>query len=218
MSRPPFPIHPGPCAWSFPDATEADESGIVCAGADLEPATLLAAYSKGLVPMRLSGRGGQLAWWAPDPRGVLPLDGFHVSRSLHKSRRKFTVTVDMEFEAVIGLCGDPRRPHGWITQDFVTAYVRMHELGWAHSFEVWQDDDLVGGMYGLRIKRFFAGESMFSHKTDASKIALWAATELLRSDGVELFDVQWSTDHLASLGAIEVSCDEYLQRLRGALR
>ncbi len=218
MSRSPLPLDPGECVWDFPPADTADEHGIVCVGADLEPATVLGAYRQGLFPMRLGGKGGMLAWWSPDPRGIMPLDGFHASRSLRRRRDRFAVTVDVAFEAVMRACGDPQRPHGWISDDFVDAYVGLHELGWAHSIEVWKGEDLVGGLYGLRIKGFFAGESMFHRATDASKVALWSATELLALDGCVLFDVQWRTDHLASLGVIEIARADYLERLATALR
>jgi leucyl/phenylalanyl-tRNA---protein transferase len=186
----------------------------VAVGGDLEPATLLEAYSRGLFPMRVDD---VLAWWSPDPRGILPLDGFHASRSLHRSRRRFDITVDVAFEEVVRACGDPRRAHGWIDASFVEAYTRLHALGWAHSVEAWRGGDLVGGVYGVRIRRLFAGESMFHRVTDASKVALWAAVELLRADGVELFDVQWTTPHLRSLGAVEISRDDYLDALQAAV-
>lgn len=202
----------------MPDPEIADAHGIVGFGADLEPGTLLAAYRAGMFPMRVQE---MLAWWSPDPRGVLPLDGFHASRSLRRSARRFTVTVDRAFETVMRACGDGARPHGWIDESFVEAYVRLHELGWAHSVEVWVDGDTeegpAGGVYGVRIERFFAGESMFHRVTDASKVALWAAVDLLRLDGVTLFDVQWTTDHLRSLGALDVPRHEYLARLRAAI-
>ena len=218
MSRSPLPLDPGECVWDFPHPDTADDHGIVCVGADLEPSTLLAAYRHGLFPMRLGGRGGMLAWWSPDPRGVMPLSGFHASRSLRRRRDRFTVTVDLDFEAVMRACGDPARPHGWISDDFVDAYVGLHELGWAHSVEVWRDDVLVGGLYGIRINGFFAGESMFHRATDASKVALWATTELLTLDSASLFDVQWRTDHLATLGVVEIPRAEYLDRLALAIR
>jgi leucyl/phenylalanyl-tRNA--protein transferase len=197
----------------FPDPREAG-GDVVAVGGDLEPGTLLLAYRSGLFPMRIDG---VLAWWSPDPRGVLPLDGFHASRSLRRSRRRFEVRVDTAFEAVMHECADPRRPHGWIDESFVAAYTQLHRLGYAHSVETWQDDRLVGGVYGVRIGRFFAGESMFHRVTDASKVALWAAVDLLRLDAVTLFDVQWTTPHLRSLGAIDLPRDEYLRLLASAV-
>jgi leucyl/phenylalanyl-tRNA---protein transferase len=211
VSPPAEPVEPPPCRWDLPDATVADSHGIVGLGADLEPGTLLAAYRSGLFPMRV--RRDTLAWWSPDPRGVIPLDRLHVSRSLRRAARHFDVTVDQAYVDVMRGCADPRRPHGWIDESFVDAYTRLHELGWAHSVEVWQGGVLAGGLYGVRIGRFFAGESMFHRVTDASKVAVKATVELLALDGAELFDVQWTTDHLCSLGAVDVSRDEYLRRL-----
>jgi leucyl/phenylalanyl-tRNA--protein transferase len=208
-------IEPPPCRWDLPSPEVADDHGIVGLGADLEPGTVLAAYRSGLFPMRV--RRDVLAWWSPNPRGILPLDGMHVSRSLRRAARRFSVTVDAAFERVMRECADPRRDHGWIDESFVEAYTRLHDLGWAHSVEVWRDDELAGGLYGIRIARFFAGESMFHLVRDASKVALMATVDLLRLDGAELFDVQWTTPHLRSLGAIDVSRDEYLRRLASAL-
>jgi leucyl/phenylalanyl-tRNA--protein transferase len=215
VSPPAEPEEPPPCRWDLPPATVADAHGIVGLGADLEPGTLLAAYRSGLFPMRV--RRHTLAWWSPDPRGIIPLDAMHVSRSFRRAARRFEVTVDHAFVDVMRGCADPRRPHGWIDDTFVDAYTRLHELGWAHSVEVWHDGALAGGLYGVRIDRFFAGESMFHRVTDASKVAVKATVELLRLDGAELFDVQWTTDHLCSLGAVDVSRDEYLRRLASAV-
>jgi leucyl/phenylalanyl-tRNA---protein transferase len=189
-------------------------SEIVAIGGDLEPVTLIAAYAQGLFPMKVED---VLAWWSPDPRGIMPLDGFHRSRSLRRSIPDFEVTIDADFEAVMRACGDPRRPHGWIDEDFVAAYCRLHALGWAHSVEAWQDGALAGGVYGVRVGGLFAGESMFHRVTDASKVALWATVELLRIDGATLFDVQWTTPHLESLGAVDVSRSEYSQLLDAAV-
>jgi len=201
--------------WQLPDPGRADEQGIAGIGADLEPGTLLAAYRAGLFPMRL-GRRGAIAWWSPDPRGVIPIDGFHASRSLHRARSRFVVTIDTAFVAVMRGCANPERPHGWIDESFVDAYSQLAELGWAHSLEVWEDGDLAGGVYGVRIDGLFAGESMFHARRDASKVALWALVDLLALDGATLFDVQWTTPHLLSLGAVDVPRPEYLRRLRAA--
>ena len=205
------PMEPTPSRWKLPPPVAADEHGLVGVGADLEPGTLLAAYRGGLFPMPLRKR--LIGWWSPNPRGILPLDDLVVSRSLRQSSRKFEVRFDTEFTEVIRRCGDPRRPHGWINDDFVHAYTRLHEMGWAHSVETWLDGHLVGGLYGVRIGRFFAGESMFHTATDASKVAVVAAVELLRASGALLFDVQWTTPHLASLGVVDISRVEYLRRL-----
>ena len=147
-----------------------------------------------------------------DPVGVQPkrLPFFKVGKEL-KER------VNTAFAEVMEACGDPRRPHGWIDASFVDAYCGLHHLGWAHSVEVWQGDALVGGLYGVRIGRFFAGESMFHRATNASKVAVWATVELLRLDGAVLFDVQWTTPHLLSLGAVDVERDEYLRLLASAV-
>lgn len=217
------PVEPPASRWELPDPSGAEPGqDLVGVGADLAPGTLLAAYRAGLFPMRLGPRR-PLAWFSPDPRGILPLDGLVVHRSLRRSVRRFRTTIDTDFEAVMRGCADPSRPDGWIDESFIDAYVELHRLGWAHSAEVWADGDdgteaqLVGGTYGLAIGRFFAGESMFHRRTDASKVALVAMVEWLRSRGAVLFDVQWSTAHLASLGAVEVSRPRYLELLRDAL-
>ena len=158
-------------------------------------------------------------WWSPDPRAVLPLDGLQVSRSLRRSRRRYEVRVDTAFDRVVEACADPGRPHGWISEPVRDGYGRLHRLGWAHSVEAWQDDRLVGGLYGVAIGGLFAGESMFAAATDASKVALAALVDLLRADAEprRLLDVQWSTPHLASLGAVEVPRTAYLALLADAL-
>lgn len=211
-----MPIEPPPTHWLLPPPERADAHGLVAVGADLEPGTLLAAYRSGLFPMPLGRR--KLGWWSPDPRGVIPLDGLRVSRSLRKSCARFEIRMDTAFETVMRRCGDPRRPHGWINDDFVHAYGRLHRMGWAHSVETWLDDELVGGLYGVRVERFFAGESMFHAATDASKVALVALTEWLRATDAVLLDVQWCTEHLASLGAVEIDRPQYLARLAEAVQ
>lgn len=212
----PDPVEPPPSPWSLPSPDIADEHGLCAVGADLEPGTLLSAYRRGLFPMPVRKR--LLGWWSPDPRGVLPLDGLRVSRSLRQSCRRYEVHSDTRFREIVERCGDPRRPHGWITRDIVDAYTDLHRLGWAHSFETYDDDGrLVGGLYGVAIGRFFAGESMFSAARDASKVALVALVETLRARGFVLLDVQWTTPHLVSLGAVDVPRSEYLRRLAGAV-
>ena len=203
--------------WIFPPADSADEHGIVGVGADLEPQTIISAYRQGIFPMPLD-RDGPIAWWSPDPRAVIPLDALHVSRSLKKSMRRFHFTVNTSFAEVIEACADESRPHGWIDGQVKRAYCRLHELGWAHSIETRNSaGDLVGGVYGLGIRRFFAGESMFHTETDASKAALVHTVELLARAGAELFDVQWMTPHLSTLGAIDLSRSDYLRRLEQAI-
>lgn len=212
-----MPVEPPPTAWSLPPADSADETEIVGVGAGLEPGTLLAAYRSGLFPMRV-GRGGPIAWWSPDPRGILPLEGFHESRSLRRSRRKFTIAVDTAFEDVMRACAEPHRPHGWIDDDFVVAYTELHRLGWTHSVEAWTGDGVfAGGVYGVAVGGLFAAESMFHRVTDAGKVALAALVDLLRAGGATLLDVQWTTPHLESLGAVDVPRAKYLELLASAL-
>jgi leucyl/phenylalanyl-tRNA--protein transferase len=212
-----MPTEPPPCAWAFPPVEAADEQGLLALGADLEPGTLLAAYRGGLFPMRV-GRGGPVAWWSPDPRGILPLDAFHESRSLGRSRRRFVITVDTAFEEVMRACAEPGRPHGWIDDDFVDAYAALHRRGWAHSIEAWTPDGaLAGGVYGVAIGGLFAAESMFHRVTDAGKAALAALVELLREADATLLDVQWTTPHLSSLGAVDVPRAKYLELVADAV-
>ena len=200
----------------MPDPELADDSGVVGIGADLEPGTVLAAYRSGLFPMPVRRRA--VGWWSPDPRGVIPLDGLRVTRSLRRSCRRYEVRVDTAFDEVIAACGDPRRPHGWIDPSIVAAYRRLHGLGWVHSVEAWTPEgELAGGLYGVAIGGLFAGESMFSHRPDASKVALVHLVDLLRAGGSVLLDVQWTTDHLVSLGAIDVPRPDYLARLAAAI-
>jgi leucyl/phenylalanyl-tRNA---protein transferase len=209
---------PPPCAWRFPPPYAASPDGLLAVGADLEPGTLLAAYRSGVFPMPLSGVG-ELTWFSPDPRGVVPLDEFRPSRSLRRSARRFTVTADAAFADVVAGCADPRRPGGWITPAIRTAYERLHALGWAHSLEVWDERGaLAGGLYGVEIGGLFAAESKFHRQTDASKVALAALVERLRAAGGErLLDVQWTTPHLRSLGARDIARVDYLARLPAAL-
>ena len=169
------------------------------------------------------GERGPLGWWSPDPRGVVPLDGAIVHRSLRKARRRFAVTVDRCFETVMRGCGDPRRPDGWIDDEFVAAYTHLHELGWAHSIEVWRPDRvddpdaLVGGLYGVAVGGLFAGESMFHRARDASKVAFVETVERLARGGAAVFDVQWCTPHLASLGAVEMDRASYVAEVHAAI-
>lgn len=215
-TRTPAPLPPS--RWQFPDAREWPEHDLVCGGADLEPSTLIDAYQRGLFPMLVSGLPDVLGWWSPDPRGVLPLDQLRVARSLRQSGRKFEVRVDTRFVDVMRGCADPSREDGWITQEFVDAYAALHQLGWAHSIEVFNADaELVGGLYGVRIGRFFAGESMFHRERDASKVALVSLVSLMQESGMTLLDTQWSTPHLSSLGVVDVPREAYLANLRRAV-
>ena len=221
------PIEPPPSRWALPDpADAAPDAEIVGVGADLAPGTLLSAYRQGLFPMRLHSRGpiglGPIGWWSPDPRGIIPLDELIVSRSLRRSSRRFEIRVDTAFVDVMRGCADPRRPHGWIDKKFIAAYTELHRLGWAHSVETWQDDErgervLVGGLYGVSIGGLFAAESKFHRVTDASKVAVVALVDLLRAGGGTLLDVQWTTPHLASLGAVDVTRARYLELVADAV-
>lgn len=183
--------------WAF-DIDRWPQDDCVAAGADLEPATILNAYANSAFPMP---HDGQLLWFSPLERGVLEPGAVRIAKSLRKSMRHFSITTDQDFEAVIDACADPSRPGSWIDAEIRTAYLRLHELGWAHSIETRdRDGRLVGGLYGLCLGRLFAGESMFHWQTDASKAALVGLVDVL-DDGVErLIDVQWRTPHLASLG------------------
>ena len=211
------PIEPPPSRWELPSATTADEQGIVGIGADLEPGTILSAYRRGLFPMPLR-RPRTLAWWSPDPRGILPLDGLRLSRSLRKACGRFQIRIDTAFDEVIAACGDPKRPHGWIDHSINEAYRRLNRLGWAHSVEAWTPEgELAGGLYGVAIGGLFAGESMFHRRTDASKVALVGLVDRLTAEGATLLDVQWTTEHLVSLGAVDIARDDYLGRLADSL-
>lgn len=211
-----LPVDPPPSRWAFPPASSADPDGIVAVGGDLRPGTVLAAYRQGLFPMPIQGH--HLAWWSPDPRGVIPLDGLHVPRSLRRSCQRMATTVDAAFPEVIERCADRRRPGAWISGDIRRAYEELHRLGWAHSVEAWlPEGTLAGGLYGVSIGGFFAGESMFHTVTDGSKVALVALVAHLRSSGASLLDVQWTTPHLASMGAVDVDRNTYLRMLAEAL-
>jgi leucyl/phenylalanyl-tRNA--protein transferase len=201
----------------MPDASRADRDGVVAIGADLEPGTILAAYRNGLFPMPVR-RPRALAWWSPDPRGIVPLDALTISRSLRRSCSRYEVRVDTSFDQVIAACADPARPHGWIDRSIIDAYRNLHELGWAHSIETFDEaGELVGGLYGVAIGGLFAGESMFHRARDASKVALVGLVERLAEGGATLLDVQWTTDHLRSLGAVDITRSDYLERLHRAL-
>jgi leucyl/phenylalanyl-tRNA--protein transferase len=215
-NAPPQPV--GPNRWRFPPPEQWPDQDLVARGADLDPSTLIDAYRRGLFPMGVTGLKGVLGWWSPDPRGILPLDGLRVTRSLRQSARRYTTAVDTCFDAVVRGCADPSRHDGWITAEFATAYMRLHALGWAHSIEVFDaSGQLAGGLYGVRVGRFFAGESMFHRQRDASKVALMCLVGLMRDTGMSLLDTQWCTDHLASLGGVEIPRAEYLVRLAEAV-
>ncbi|WP_394823782.1 leucyl/phenylalanyl-tRNA--protein transferase [Pendulispora albinea] len=204
----------------FPDPRGTPEPGIVAVGSDFRPGTLLQAYRSGIFPWP---HGHHVLWFSPDPRAILPLEGeLHWSRSLRRTLRRhpFEVTVDQAFVEVMRACGYTRDAT-WITPALARGYTALHKLGWAHSVEVWEHQgerrELVGGIYGMAIGGLFAGESMFHTRTDASKIAFATLAGRLQTRGFVLFDVQVMSDHLASLGCIDVSRHEYLARLERAL-
>jgi leucyl/phenylalanyl-tRNA--protein transferase len=209
----------GGSRWVFPPPSAWPDDDVIAAGGDLEPATLVSAYRQGIFPMIVEAPRAVLAWWSPDPRGILPLDGLRVPKSLRQSAKRYEVRIDTAFEAVIRACADPTRESGWITEEFIQAYTTLHRLGWAHSVEVFdRAGALAGGLYGVRIGDLFAGESMFYRQRDASKVALMALVERMRDSGMTLLDVQWRTEHLATLGAVEVSREAYLALLADAVR
>jgi leucyl/phenylalanyl-tRNA---protein transferase len=184
----------------------------------LTPEILLQAYASGVFPMAEHRGDDQVFWVDPQRRGVIPLDRFHISRSLAQTIRaeRFRVTTDRAFEQVVSSCAD--RPETWINATIFSLYSQLHALGHAHSLEVWDGDDLVGGVYGVTRGAAFFGESMFSTRTDASKLALAYLVDRLRLGGFALFDTQFLTPHLASLGAVEISRADYRKRLRAALQ
>jgi leucyl/phenylalanyl-tRNA--protein transferase len=215
-------VEPPPTPWAFPDPESVD-GDLIAVGADLEPGTILAAYRQGLFPMPVDKRN--LGWWSPSPRAILPLSpsgggggGLVVSRSLRKSCRRFEIRVDSAFEDVIDGCGHPSREGRWITPAIRKSYVALHELGWVHSVEAWslEDGSLAGGLYGVAIGGLFAGESMFHRRADASKVALVGLVSLLDAS-TGLLDVQWRTDHLTTLGVVDIPRTDYLRRVAEAV-
>ena len=185
----------------------------------IAPALLLQAYASGWFPMAAEpGRGGGIEWFSPNPRGILPLDTFHVSGRLQRTLRqgRFDVRVDTRFEDVVRACA--ARDETWISGEIVESYTALHRLGYAHSVEAWHGDRLVGGLYGVALRGAFFGESMFHDETDASKVALCALVERLRARGYTLLDVQWVTPHLEQFGAVEVPRRRYLKLLADSLR
>lgn len=188
----------------------------------IDPELLLMAYRAGVFPMADSRDDAEVFWVEPRRRAILPLDGFHCSRSLAKVLRKgtFTVTCNAAFAEVIRACAGPRRDGGgtWISDRIESSYLALHEIGAAHSIECWRDGALVGGLYGVGFDRVFCGESMFSRVPDASKVALAWLVAALRRAGAALLDCQFMTEHLATMGAVEISQADYLERLAAAQR
>jgi leucyl/phenylalanyl-tRNA--protein transferase len=179
---------------------------------------LIAAYEAGYFPMGMED--GSIQWFSPDPRGILPLEGFHAPRRLLRLVRsgRFTVTIDRVFRDVVDACAADRDEGTWISQEIVESYVELHRTGFAHSVEVWQDASLAGGLYGVSRRGAFFGESMFHRVTDGSKVALWALVWRLQERRYQLLDIQWLTPHLEMFGAVEIPRGQYLARLAGSLR
>jgi leucyl/phenylalanyl-tRNA--protein transferase len=201
----------------FLDPELADAAGLVALGGPLDPERLLEAYRRGIFPWY--DEDMPVCWWSPDPRAIFELEGLHVPRRLRRTLRsgRFTLTVNRAFGAVMRGCADRPGEGTWITADMIRAYEALHRLGHAHSMEAWSDGVLAGGVYGVAIGGFFAGESMFARQRDASKVALVHLLERLRQRGFRLFDTQFVTDHTARLGAIEIPRAQYLARLREAV-
>lgn len=203
---------------NFPDPRQADEDGLVAVGADLSAERLITAYRSGIFPWTVK----PVTWWSPDPRGIFELGQLHVSRSLARAIRRapFQVTHDQAFRQVMEGCAAPAdgRRDTWISPEFIEAYTRLHQLGFAHSFECWQETKLVGGIYGVAVGGLFAGESMFHLASDASKIALYHLHEHLVRQDFELFDIQMVTPITAQLGAVQIPRSAYLKRLADAVK
>ncbi|WP_211262486.1 leucyl/phenylalanyl-tRNA--protein transferase [Nitriliruptor alkaliphilus] len=216
LARRPEPVPAS--AWLLPDPEHADEDGVVGVGADLAPGTLVDAYQRGMFPW--PHPGVPLPWFSPDPRGVLEAGDLRVSRSLRRRMRAcgWTTTVDAAFRAVVSGCAEDRGDGqgSWITSAMARAYGRLHDLGWAHSLEVWEGDRLIGGIYGVQVGGVFTGESMFHRSTDASKVALIDLVARFHAAGGRLVDVQLTTPHLRSLGARDLPRHDFLALLTGA--
>jgi leucyl/phenylalanyl-tRNA--protein transferase len=205
----------------FPPPDYADPSGLIAVGGDLSSERLLEAYRVGIFPWYSEDQ--PILWWSPDPRFVLELDQFKISRSLRKTlrRRIFHVTFDRVFEDVIAACATVSREDQsgtWITPEMREAYIKLHGLGYAHSVEAWFEGKLAGGLYGVSLGKAFFGESMFHRKTDASKVALAVLVEKLRRWNFHFIDAQMATEHMSSLGAKEISRRIFVKKLRSALR
>jgi leucyl/phenylalanyl-tRNA--protein transferase len=195
----------------------ADETGLVAVGGDLRPQRLIQAYRSGIFPWYAAGE--PICWWSPDPRAIFELDGLYISRRLARTLRsgRFQVTINQAFGGVIRGCAEARAEGTWITPEMIEAYETLHHRGHAHSVEVWEGGELAGGLYGVALGGLFAGESMFTRRRDASKVALAHVVERLRQRGFQLFDIQLLSPHTASLGAVEIPRKDYLERLRRAL-
>ncbi len=217
----PVPVHRLPRTIAFPDPSLAEPDGLLAVGGDLSPRRLVAAYALGIFPWFSAET--PILWWSPDPRLVLIPEELHVPRSLSRTLRRgpFTFTADRAFEAVIRRCSETPRPGQdgtWITEEMVDAYLRLHHLGLAHSFEAWEGANLAGGLYGVSLGAAFFGESMFSDRPDASKAAFVRSVEFLAARGIGLVDCQVRTDHLVRFGARELPRADFLARLADALQ
>jgi leucyl/phenylalanyl-tRNA---protein transferase len=188
----------------------------------LDPQTLLAAYSQGFFPM--ANRQGRIAWYTANPRGIIPLETFHIPRTLRTLARRdpdsggFELRIDFDFEAIMRACGENRGDGTWINDELIAAYLRLHKLGFAHSVETWKDNQLAGGLYGVSLGAAFFGESMFHRLRDASKVALVHLVQRLKDRGYELLDTQAVTTHLSRFGCIEIPAEEYLKKLARAMQ
>ena len=206
------------CPWKFPDPRTLDDHGLAGGGADFAPSTIVAAYRQGIFPW--PHPENERLWFSPNPRTIIPLQGLHISRRLGRTIRsgKFRATVDAAFGEVMRACALNRAEGTWITPALVGGYLALHELGWAHSIEVWASDgSLAGGLYGVGVGAMFGAESMFHRQRDASKVAMVALLQHAGAIGLDLIDIQVLTEHTASMGAIEISRDEYLDRLDAAV-
>ena len=207
----------------FPPISRADEDGLLMIGGELSQERLVTAYKSGVFPWPIvDGNVEVLSWWAPDPRAIVELDDLHVSSRLKRRMRggQFHVTINQDFEGVVKGCAEPRDDEvgTWITRQLIQAYSHLHFEGLAHSVEVWSDSKLVGGLYGVAIGGFFAGESMFHRTTDASKVALVHLVNHLKSRGFVLFDIQQPSPHMMRMGASEIPRREFLARLKRAIK
>jgi leucyl/phenylalanyl-tRNA--protein transferase len=204
-------------ALAFPDPSEARPDGLLAVGGDLSVERLLLAYRMGIFPWS----SAPISWWSPDPRSIIPMSGLHIPRSLERRLRNhpWKITLDAAFSDVIHACAEPApgREETWIEPPLIEAYLRLHHAGYAHSLEIWQDDHLVGGIYGVALGGFFAGESMFHRVSDASKVALVHLISHLRDRGFRLFDTQIASPLTRSMGAIDLPRRTYLERLGLAL-
>ncbi len=205
-------------SFNFPNPSLADPDGLLAVGGNLEPETLLSAYQQGIFPW--FDEDTPILWWSPDPRAILEFDNLYISKRLARTIRtnKFQVTFNQDFDAVVQGCTYRPEEGTWITPEVANAYGEFHRRGHAHSVEVWQQGILVGGLYGVAIGALFAGESMFSTVSDASKVALVALVSRLKEKGYQLFDLQIINEHTSMMGATEIPRDDYLARVKLAIQ